>query len=155
MTTVVRDIMSAPPVTIPMDATMAQVREIFENRRFHHLIVRDDRGRCVGVVSDRDLLRTISPFIGRMSERASDADSLKRRAHQVMSRRLVSVRERTLLRDAARVMLDYEISCLPVVGGDLGCVGIVTTRDIVRWSIDRTAPNTGRDADAPPRARAA
>lgn len=133
----VQDIMSAPPVTIGMDTTMSQVQEIFERRRFHHLIVQGDDGTCVGVVSDRDLLHTVSPFIGKMAERAADVDSLKRKAHQVMSRKLISVRPNTLLRSAARVMLDYNISCLPVVDHDRRCVGIVSIRDVVRWAIGR------------------
>jgi acetoin utilization protein AcuB len=135
MPQVVKDIMSSPPVTIGMDTTMAQVKEVFDRRRFHHLIVQDDQGKCAGVLSDRDLLHTVSPFIGKLAERSADVESLKKRAHQVMSRKLIAVREQTLLRAAARVMLDYNISCLPVVDHELRCVGIITIRDIVRWSI--------------------
>lgn len=135
MTQTVADIMTAAPVTIALDTTMEEVRAIFESRRFHHLIVLDDDRRTVGVVSDRDLLSTVSPFVGKMAERSADLASLQRRAHQVMSRRLVAVRPNTLLHAAARVMLDYKISCLPVVNQDLRCIGIVTTRDVVRWAI--------------------
>ena len=131
----VADIMTAPPVTITLDSTMEEVRAIFEARRFHHLVVLDDNRRAVGVVSDRDLLSTVSPFVGKMAERSADLASLQRKAHQVMSRKLVAVRPNTLLRAAARVMLDYKISCLPVVDKDLRCVGILTIRDVVRWSI--------------------
>ena len=137
MPQIVQDIMSPQPVTVTMDSTMAQVRSIFEQHRFHHLIVIGDDGRAAGVLSDRDLLKTVSPFIGRMSERTVDTDSLNRRAHQVMSRSLVMVRSNTLLRSAARVMLDRRISCLPVVDADRRCVGILTLRDVVRWSLER------------------
>jgi acetoin utilization protein AcuB len=133
----VADIMTAPPVTITLDSTMEEVRAIFEARRFHHLVVLDDNRRAVGVVSDRDLLSTVSPFVGKMAERSADLASLQRKAHQVMSRKLIAVRPNTLLRAAARVMLDYKISCLPVVDKDLRCVGILTIRDVVRWSIAR------------------
>ncbi len=135
MTQTVADIMTAAPVTIALDTTMEEVRAVFESRRFHHLIVLDDDRRTAGVVSDRDLLSTVSPFVGKMAERSADLASLQRRAHQVMSRRLVAVRPNTLLHAAARVMLDYKISCLPVVDRDLRCVGILTLRDVVRWSI--------------------
>lgn len=133
----VRDIMSRPPVTIGMDTSMGEVQAIFEQHRFHHLIVVNEDGYCAGVISDRDLFKTVSPFIGKMAERTSDVNSLKRKAHQVMSRSLVTVRPDTLLRAASRVMLDRNISCLPVVDNQCRCLGIITIRDIVRWSIDR------------------
>lgn len=133
----IADIMTKPPVTIDMDTTMGEVQAIFEQHRFHHLIVNGDNGHCVGVVSDRDLFQTLSPFVGKMSERTADANLLKRKAHQVMSRSLVTVRSNTLLRAAARVMLDRSISCVPVVDQRNNCIGIVTIRDIVRWAIER------------------
>lgn len=133
----VADIMSLPPVTIGMDTTMGEIQAIFEQHRFHHLVVISEEQHCVGVISDRDLFKTVSPFIGKMAERSSDVNSLKRKAHQVMSRSLVTVRPNTLLRSAARVMLDRNISCVPVVDADMRCLGIVTIRDIVRWAIDR------------------
>lgn len=135
MTQTVADIMTATPVTIGLDTTMEEVRAIFESRRFHHLVVVDENRRTVGVLSDRDLLSTVSPFVGKMAERSADLASLQRKAHQVMSRKLIAARPNTLLRAAARVMLDYKISCMPVVDRDLRCVGIITIRDIVRWSI--------------------
>lgn len=135
--TTVADLMTEPVVSIPMDTTMAQVRAIFDAHRFHHLVVCGPDGTAIGVISDRDLLATVSPFVGKMAERSADVASLERRAHQVMSRKLVSVRPSTLLRAAARVMLDQRISCLPVVDRQRRCVGIVTVRDVVRWSIDQ------------------
>jgi len=155
----VADIMSLTPVTIRMDTSMGEVQAIFEQHRFHHLVVLGDKGRCVGVISDRDLFQTLSPFIGKLSERNVDLNSLNRKAHQVMSRSLVTVRSNTVLRAAARVMLDRRISCVPVVDANLRCLGIVTVRDIIRWSIDRmecdaNAPATGT-GDTPVRQRAA
>jgi acetoin utilization protein AcuB len=135
MAQTVADIMTTPPVTIPMDATMETVRAIFDERRFHHLVVVDPQGRAVGVLSDRDLLATVSPFVGKMAERPADLASLQRRAHQVMSRPLMAARRATSLRAAARVMLDRRVSCLPVLDAGGRCIGIVTIRDLVRWSI--------------------
>ncbi len=152
----IADIMTRPPVTIGMDTTMGEVQAIFERHRFHHLVVRGDAGRCVGVISDRDLFQTLSPFVGKMSERTADANLLKRRAHQVMSRSLVTVRPSTLLRSAARVMLDRTISCVPVVDRENNCIGIVTIRDIVRWAIERMECDSdfiARDNDNDPNAR--
>jgi acetoin utilization protein AcuB len=131
----IRDIMTTPVFTITMDDSVETIQRAFEDNSFHHIIVNGDEGECVGVVSDRDLLKNLSPFIGKFSERAADAACLKRRAHQIMTRELIAVRPETLFRAAARVMLDSRISCLPVVDADKHCVGIVTLRDVLRWTI--------------------
>ena len=131
----VQDIMTSPVFTITMDDSVETIQRAFDNNKFHHIIVNGDEGECVGVISDRDLLKNLSPFIGKFSERAADASCLKRRAHQVMTRSLVSVRPMTSLRAAARIMLDQRISCMPVVDIANHCVGIITLRDVVRWMI--------------------
>lgn len=49
---------------------------------------------------------------------------------EVMSAPPRVVREETTIEEAARVMLDEGIGCLPVVDGDGGMVGIVTESDL-------------------------
>lgn len=132
---VVNDIMTQPVETITMDDSVEFIRDLFETNKYHHLVVTGDQGECVGVISDRDLLKNISPFIGKPSERTSDLTCLKRRAHQIMTRQLVAARKNTSLRAAARVMLDHGISCLPVVDSNKECIGIITIRDVVRWAV--------------------
>jgi CBS domain-containing protein len=85
----VSTIMSRHVAHVSMDDPLRRVRELFEQRRFHHLIV-TETGRVVGILSDRDLLTHLSPFLGKVSEREQDAHTLDRRVHQIMSRRLVS-----------------------------------------------------------------
>jgi len=145
----VQTIMSTPVFTIAMDDSIETIQRVFENNKFHHVIVNGDDGECVGVISDRDLLKNLSPFIGKFSERTADTACLKRRAHQIMTRSLVSVRPQTLLRAAARVMLDHRISCMPVVDADKKCVGIITLRDVVRWSIAEMENGAASDAQFP------
>ncbi len=146
---IVRDVMSAPIETISMDDTVDKIKRIFESSHYHHLIVHGDHKKAVGVISDRDLLKNVSPFIGKMGERNADRSLLNRRAHQIMTRQLIAVRANTALRAAARVMLDHRISCLPVVDLEGHCIGIVTLRDIVRWAaeeLDITQSGPGSQA---------
>lgn len=138
-TTLACDLMTTPVVRVSMDDTLADARAVFEAHRFHHLVVSGDDGRMVGVLSDRDLLKHISPFVGKMAERPADLASLRRRVHQVMTRSLLTCREQTLGHDAALLMLRGRIGCLPVVDRDRRCVGILTIRDIAGWAIDRVS----------------
>jgi acetoin utilization protein AcuB len=138
----VSSIMSRPVITVSMDDTLETVRGLFQEERFHHAVVVEE-GKVVGVVSDRDLLRNISPFAGRFAERAQDAQSLQRKVHQVMTRRLVSIAPDAPIARAAETMLLQRVSCLPVLDEAGACIGIVTLRDILRWTV-RTADQLAR-----------
>ncbi len=134
-TLTVRDLMTADVVTISMDDTLRNAKQIFEKRRFHHLIVVDN-GRPVGVISDRDLLKNISPFVGvRFNERPQDTETLRRRVHQVMTRKLVSVQPESTPAEAARLLLANRVSCLPVIDAQDNLLGILTTKDLIRWLV--------------------
>lgn len=132
----VRDLMTRHVVTIDMDSSLEDIRQIFEAAPFHHIIVTEER-RVVGVVSDRDLLKHLSPFLGTLSERKQDLNVLRKRVHQMMTRALLTTRPDSLVGEAGRRMLEHRVSCLPVVNEHGECEGILTVRDIARWSLEQ------------------
>lgn len=136
-------IMTRRVVKVSMDDSLCEVREIFERSSFHHLVVEDGK-RVVGVVSDRDLLKNISPFLGKISEREQDAFTLQRRVHQIMTRKLVACSPGTTLAEAGRMMTEHNVSCLPVLDEHGVCVGIVTMRDMLAWAMVRCAGSLDR-----------
>jgi acetoin utilization protein AcuB len=123
--------MSRQLVFVSPDDDLHHVRSLFERHGFHHLLVRE-QSRLVGLVSDRDLLRALSPFIGKLSERQLDLATLNRRVHQIMSRHVVGTTPDASVSQAATCLLSNGVSCLPVVTSDGRPVGIVTWRDILR-----------------------
>lgn len=127
-------IMTRHVVKVSMDDSVRQVREIFESVKFHHLVVMEN-GRVAGLISDRDLLKNLSPFVGKTTERAQDLSTLNKRVHQIMSRRLVSCTPETTLNEAGTIMLDQRVECLPVLNGSGECVGVVTLRDMLAWAL--------------------
>ena len=130
----VRDIMTNPVQTILLDDFIFKAKQLFDRKRFHHVVVLE-RDRVFGVVSDRDILRVISPFVGKpMMERKQDLRTLKGRIHQIMSRGLITIGPNKSVAEAARLMLRERVSCLPVMGEDGLLLGILTTRDIVSWA---------------------
>ena len=126
----VRDIMTRKTITIGMDDSLQRVRDLFEEHGFHHLLVVENR-RVVGVISDRDLLRSVSPFIDRIAERSRDLATLNRRVHQIMTRRPVTITSDKSVEEAAQIMLEHGVSCLPVVTEHGHPAGIVTSRDLL------------------------
>lgn len=127
----IRNIMATEIVTVELDDTLAAVKEIFDNTGFHHLLVAAN-GKLAGVVSDRDLLKALSPNIGTLIETEKDVATLNKRVHQIMSRELVTLPPDASIYDAVHVFNVHTVSCIPVVDEARRPVGIVSWRDIFK-----------------------
>ena len=126
------EIMTKRVVTVELDDSLATVKQIFDSMRFHHLLVIGSDKKLCGVISDRDLLRAISPYLGTVSENARDSATLKKRAHQIMTRAPVTLGPDASVADAVQLFLGHQISCIPIVDEGFRAVGIVSWRDILR-----------------------
>ena len=127
----VKQIMSARVVTVELDDKLAILKELFENLKFHHVLVVED-DNLLGVVSDRDLFKALSPNIGTLTESYRDAATLNKRVHQIMTRRPVVLNESATIDDAIDLFNTHNISCIPVVDDGNRPVGIVSWRDILK-----------------------
>lgn len=125
-------IMTARIVTVEMDDRLEVVKEIFDTVSFHHLLVVDEHKKLSGVLSDRDLLRALSPYVGSAAETARDLATLNKRVHQIMTRHPITLRQESAIDEAVKLLLENGISCIPVVDSDFKPVGIVSWRDLLR-----------------------
>lgn len=130
----ITQIMTSPVVTVKMDDDLKTVKSIFDKTKFHHLLV-VDAGKLCGVVSDRDLLKTLSPYIGSAAETARDVATLKKKVHQIMTRKPVVVLDNASIEAVLRIFVDHRFSCVPVVDGDAKPIGIVSWRDIIKYLV--------------------
>jgi acetoin utilization protein AcuB len=138
---IIADIMTVDPVTVNMDTELLVIKEIFDHVYFHHLLVENESDKTfVGVISDRDLLSALSPYIYTAAETWRDKETLTKRAHQIMSRQMDTVTLTTDCTIAVRKMLDADISCLPVVGDDNVILGIVTWKDFLKNYLKHQLP---------------
>ena len=127
----VEEIMTTRVVTVEMDDSLEIIRDIFRKVRFHHLLVVDNE-RLVGVISDRDLLKAISPYVGTISETTRDRATLEKRAHQIMAHYPFTICKDCSLKEATQLILRKGVSCLPVTTSEKFIDGIVTWKDLVK-----------------------
>ncbi len=125
-------IMSKNLVTVEMDDSLIVVKEIFDNTRFHHLLVVENNV-LQGIISDRDLLKTISPNIGTAAETSRDTETLNKRAHQIMTREPVTLHANAEIQEAIKVFNQHNISCIPIINETHQAVGIISWRDILKF----------------------
>lgn len=127
----VEELMTKRVVTVSFDDKLETVREIFEEAGFHHLLVLEE-GELQGIVSDRDLLRALSPFIESVVETRRDVGTLSQRVHQIMSRNPITLPQDADVAEAIQLFLTRKISCIPIVDDKLRPVGIVSWRDVLK-----------------------
>lgn len=124
-------VMTKHPLTIGLDQTLADVKMLFDSQKIHHVLVIEN-SKLVGVVSDRDLLKNLSPALNTNSQTARDLATLKKRVHQVMTRELKVLDESADVLDAIHLFNTHQISCIPIVNQKYYPVGIVSWRDILK-----------------------
>jgi acetoin utilization protein AcuB len=124
-------IMSRNVEAVGPDMSLMEIQDVLRKRGFRHLLVVED-DKLVGVISDRDVLRVISPFLDTLSEEPRDVKTLMRPAREVMRSDPVSVSPDTPIKEAAQMLLKHTISCLPITRDGNKIEGIVTSKDLLR-----------------------
>jgi len=128
----VTEFMSTRVVTVDADATLDKMKSIFDRTGFHHLLVTDGDD-LVGVVSDRELLHHMSPYLGTLSETNRDKAGLHKRAHQIMQRDPAVLTYESTLEDVLKIFSEQrETTCVAVNDPRGTPVGIITWRDLLR-----------------------
>ena len=128
----VRDLMTSSVVTVRNDDTVATAYELMLENRFRHLVVLNEDGELVGLLTHRDLLRHA------LIERAELPVGLQRsilkrlQVEEVMTSEVETAEPGQWLHEAAQRMFENKYGCLPVVE-DARLVGILTESDFVRF----------------------
>jgi CBS domain-containing membrane protein len=132
MDTMVKDVMTKDVTTLKRNEKLTLADDLMNLGRIRHLpVVDDDGGQVIGIVSQRDMFRgALAQAIGYGAHaRRKLLDTLL--VKEVMTTELVTTTPDTPLADAAAVLMEKKIGCLPVLeSGRL--VGILTEGDFVK-----------------------
>ena len=133
MARTVRDIMSAEVTTLGRNDTLLLAKDIMNLGRIRHFpVVEDDE--LVGVVSQRDLYRASLGTVMQYGEKAQRAFLESVAVKEIMVDP-ISIGPDATVGDAARLMIEHKIGCLPVLE-DNRLVGIVTETDMLQVVVD-------------------
>jgi acetoin utilization protein AcuB len=131
----VRDRMTPNPITITPDTSFPEAFHILREKGIRHLPVVDKKGKLVGVIAQTDLLHASPSKATSLS--IFEVTYLLANLHvgQVMSSPPITASEDDPLEEAARVMVEKKIGCLPVMRhGNL--VGLVTETDVFETFVE-------------------
>jgi CBS domain-containing protein len=128
---VVSEIMMGSPVTVSPDATLNFVNDVISLGRIRHVPVVEN-GKLVGLLSERDLIGAAANRIFGLKQKSRSALLKTELVKNVMKKRVITVAPDTPIKEAARLMAEKKIGCVPVISeGTL--VGLVTTTNILRY----------------------
>jgi CBS domain-containing protein len=129
------ELMSRDVLGVSPEDTLGEAAERMAGAGVGSVVVLD-HGRLVGILTDRDLLHAVA---GRVH-------SSEARVREWMTPDPITVDPATPAAEAAGIMLEHGFRHLPVVEGDR-TVGIVSLRDVMRWSmhVDPGSEQLGSD----------
>lgn len=130
--------MTPNPYTLRPRDTLAALYDVMDTHRVRHVPIVDDDGDLVGLLTHTDLAMAA---LGSLSDLplSQERDLLqRRRVREVMVTELETVEPDTALAEAAAILFENKIGCLPVVEGN-HLVGILTESDFVRRFMEEEA----------------
>ncbi|MDO6568896.1 CBS domain-containing protein [Alteromonas sp. 1_MG-2023] len=136
------NIMSSRVVSVHMDDSLESLQTLFAETGFHHLVV-VYRNQLQGIISDRDLLKATSPFANTVNERFRDRATLEKKAHQIMTRNVLTLSPSDSIVKAISLFNDNKISCIPIVDDHRCPIGMVSWRDVMRYMEARVNAKKG------------
>ncbi len=120
--------MVVDPLTVRPDMTLAQIRELMDRHGDSGFPVVENGGKLVGILTNRDMRFASDP---------------KQPVSELMTKKVVTVREGADPEEAKRLLHQHRIEKLVVVDENFHCMGLVTVKDMDKA---RTYPDACKDA---------
>lgn len=133
----VKDVMTLNVKSLRLNEQLSLADDVMTLDRIRHLPVLDQDGeKLVGIVSQRDLFRGALAQVVGYTHRARRKLLDKLKIKDIMTADVITTTPETPLSEAARMLMEHKIGCLPVVK-DRRLAGILTETDFVALYLNR------------------
>ncbi len=125
-------------VTVPANAALAIIIQLMREHTQKRLIVVNNRGYAIGILTERDILERVSngeraKTLALLSgQTLDDAHNLTATAAELMTTPVIAVREADTALAALRLLMDNGIKRLPVVDADGQPIGLIGRAGLIR-----------------------
>ena len=123
--------MTRNPVTATPDMSIAEASNLMKQEKVHRLPVLDKDKKLVGLITEKDILYASPSPASSLSIHEMAYLLSKLTVKKLMSKNVVTINKDTTVEEAARMMVDQDLSCLPVLEGDK-LIGIVSKSDMFK-----------------------
>lgn len=131
----VRDRMTPQPlIVVTPETPITEAQRLMEEHHLRHLPVVTD-GQLVGLINRETMLKAIPWSATSLSALETQYILSKVKAGKVMIRDMLTTTEDVAVEEAARIMVDHKVSCLPVLRDGV-LVGIITDTDLLSTTME-------------------
>ncbi len=123
-------IMHTNLVTVPPDTTLTKANTLIAEKRINHLLVVNEKGDLLGIVSDRDLKKFWASPATTLSVHELNYLLSQLTVEMIMAKKIITIPPGTTIERAALIMQENRINALPVLSEEK-LVGIITTTDVM------------------------
>ena len=127
----IANLLSRACITVQHDHTLRQVADILSGNNIGAVPVLDDTGHLAGIISERDLVRTMTERITLDTGTAAD----------LMTRQLVTASSDISSSELMTLMTQHKIRHIPIVDGQK-LRGIVSIGDVVKRLLEKLETET-------------
>jgi acetoin utilization protein AcuB len=131
----VKDLMTPHPITITPESSITSAERVMKENNVRHLPVVSPGGALIGLITRTTLEQVLPSKLTTLSVYELHYQLDKISVRQAMLRQVITVGEDVPIEQAARMMWEKKIGCLPVMRGNT-LVGIVTDIDLMRTMFD-------------------
>jgi acetoin utilization protein AcuB len=116
------EIMSDQIITLTADANVNDAWQLFQQHGFHHIPIVDKSNTVLAMLSERDILQ------GPGIQKNINIENIM----QFANKRVFCFSADTDIRQATRILYEYDLGALPIVSEDHKILGIVSRTDIIK-----------------------
>ncbi len=127
--------MTKNPITVEPTTSVNDAAKLMKQRKIRRLPV-VEKGRLVGIISDRDVMRVAPSPATTLSKFEIMSLLDKMTVAEIMAKEVVSLPDTATIEEAALVMYNERLSGLPVVSSMGAVVGIITETDVFKTFVD-------------------
>jgi CBS domain-containing protein len=127
----VAQLMSSGTVSVTPDTPVEGAAQMLLDKQIGSLVVVDETNHLEGILTSTDFVRIVK-------ESEPKAETTVKR---YMTDQVVTVGAQDSTRDAADKMITYNIRHLPVVDGEEGVIGMLSTTDLTAYLSDTEQPS--------------
>jgi len=123
--------MTPNPVTIPRGLSVLKTHALMENEQVRRLLVLDDDGTLLGVVTSGDVREAMPSPVSSLEpfERREALDEIP--IEEMIGDDVITIEPGATIQEAADLMFSNKIGGLPVLDGER-LVGVITQSDLMR-----------------------
>jgi len=102
------------------DISIKEAAIILQRRRIGSIVIVDEEDKCVGIVTERDIIRSIAHNM-----------PLETRISRIMTANPITVGLDSSIAEVKAIMVNHRIRHVPVVDSENKVVGIISARDLL------------------------